>query len=211
LRFLALERLSFLLAYRDMARADTVVHCPLHREPVFHFDTVAGRYNLLCFFQSAALPGSEQVLGNVLRCRDRFDDANACFFGVSTDPEDERQSRVQEIVPGIRFFWDFAVRDYGHKRRRDQEISEEPLRKACMFCIHDRLVPEIHKAFQCRATRIERYIVACYEAATGGHFRAHRDNTTKGTAHRRFAVSLMLNTGEHEGGMVQFPEFGPQV
>lgn len=103
-----------------------------------------------------------------------------------------------------------AVHDYGHKRRRDQEILDERLRNACMHRIHDRLVPEIHKAFQFRATRIERYIVACYDSSTGGHFRAHRDNTTKGTAHRRFAVSLNLNTGEYEGGLLWFPEFGRQ-
>jgi predicted 2-oxoglutarate/Fe(II)-dependent dioxygenase YbiX len=35
--------------------------------------------------------------------------------------------------------------------------------------------------------------------------------TTKGTAHRRFAVSLHLNTGEYEGGYVRFPEFGRQL
>ncbi len=103
-----------------------------------------------------------------------------------------------------------AVYDYGHKRRRDQEILDERLRKACMHRIHDRLVPEIHKAFQFRATRIERYIVACYDSSTAGHFRAHRDNTTKGTAHRRFAVSVNLNTDEYEGGQLWFPEFGRQ-
>jgi predicted 2-oxoglutarate/Fe(II)-dependent dioxygenase YbiX len=69
-------------------------------------------------------------------------------------------------------------------------------------------VPEIQKAFQFRVSRIERHMVACYSAADGGHFRAHRDNTTKGTAHRRFAVSLNLNTGEYEGGKLRFPEFG---
>ena len=79
-----------------------------------------------------------------------------------------------------------------------------------MHRIHDRLVPEIHKAFQFRATRIERYLVACYDSTTGGHFRAHRDNTTRGTAHRRFAVSLNLNTGDYEGGLLTFPEFGRQ-
>jgi predicted 2-oxoglutarate/Fe(II)-dependent dioxygenase YbiX len=104
-----------------------------------------------------------------------------------------------------------AVHDHGFKRRRDQEIEDDAVRKACMLRIHDRLVPEIHKAFQFRATRIERYIVACYDAATGGHFRPHRDNTTKGTAHRRFAVSLNLNTGEYEGGSLRFPEFGRQT
>jgi predicted 2-oxoglutarate/Fe(II)-dependent dioxygenase YbiX len=54
---------------------------------------------------------------------------------------------------------------------------------------------------------MERYIVCCYAAEDGGHFRAHRDNTTKGTAHRRFAVSVNLNE-DFDGGEVSFPEFG---
>lgn len=104
-----------------------------------------------------------------------------------------------------------GMHDHTHKRRQDWEIPDEELRKACMVRIHDRLVPEIEKAFQFRATRMERYIVACYDGAQNAHFRAHRDNTTKGTAHRRFAVSLVLNTGEFEGGRVWFPEFGRQL
>jgi predicted 2-oxoglutarate/Fe(II)-dependent dioxygenase YbiX/peroxiredoxin len=103
-----------------------------------------------------------------------------------------------------------GVYDYSHKRRRDQEIEDETLRTTCMHRIHDRLIGEIQKAFQFKVTRMERYLVACYEAETGGHFRAHRDNTTKGTAHRRFAVSLFLNTGEYDGGLLWFPEFGRQ-
>jgi len=101
--------------------------------------------------------------------------------------------------------------DYSHKRRRDQEILDENLRRACMIRIHDRLAPEIFKAYQFKATRMERYIVACYEAETQGHFNRHRDNTTIGTAHRKFAVSLNLNTGDFEGGQLWFPEFGRQV
>lgn len=104
-----------------------------------------------------------------------------------------------------------GIFDYNHKRRRDEEITDEPLRKACMVRIHDCLLPELVKAFQFKATRIERYIVACYEADTRGHFRAHRDNTTRGTAHRKFAVSLVLNTGAFEGGELRFPEFGSQT
>src|SRR5215208_5943087 len=53
---------------------------------------------------------------------------------------------------------------------------------------------------------LERYIVSCYAAEDG---RAHRDNTTKGTAHRWFAVSINLNS-ESEGGEVSFPEYGPR-
>jgi hypothetical protein len=100
------------------------------------------------------------------------------------------------------------IHDDKHKRRKDRMIEDEQLRTACMHRIHDRLVPEIKKAFQFNATRIERYIVACYEAEDAGHFRAHRDNTTLGTAHRRFAVSLNLNTGDYQGGRLRFPEFG---
>ncbi len=80
------------------------------------------------------------------------------------------------------------VLDPSFKRRRDQEILDEKLRNAAMFRIHDRLIPEIQKAYQFKVTRIERHIVACYDSTSGGYFSPHRDNTTKGTAHRRFAV-----------------------
>jgi predicted 2-oxoglutarate/Fe(II)-dependent dioxygenase YbiX len=101
--------------------------------------------------------------------------------------------------------------DQTYKRRRDQDIVDEKLRKSAMVRIHDRLVPEIQKAFQFLATRMERHIVACYDSSTGGYFLCHRDNTTKGTSHRRFAVSLNLNTGEYDGGLLRFPEFGRQT
>jgi predicted 2-oxoglutarate/Fe(II)-dependent dioxygenase YbiX len=58
---------------------------------------------------------------------------------------------------------------------------------------------------------MERYIVARYAADEGGYFRPHRDNTTKGTAHRKFAVTINLNAEEYEGGDLCFPEFGPQT
>jgi peroxiredoxin/predicted 2-oxoglutarate/Fe(II)-dependent dioxygenase YbiX len=94
------------------------------------------------------------------------------------------------------------------KRRRDCNITDEALIRELQLRLHRRLVPEIKKAFQFNATRIERHIVACYDAADGGHFKAHRDNTTKGTAHRRFAVTINLNAEEYEGGNLMFPEFG---
>lgn len=103
------------------------------------------------------------------------------------------------------------MHDPRHKRRKDRTIDDHRLRLACLHRIHDRLVPEIEKAFQFRATRIERHIVSCYDAESGGHFQAHRDNTTVGTAHRKFAVSLNLNTGDYDGGMLRFPEFGKSL
>jgi predicted 2-oxoglutarate/Fe(II)-dependent dioxygenase YbiX/peroxiredoxin len=103
-----------------------------------------------------------------------------------------------------------ALIDHSHKRRSDVTIEDQALQHACQLRIRQRLVPEIKKAFQFTVTRMERYIVACYDAQTGGHFRPHRDNTTKGTAHRRFAVTLALNN-DFDGGGVRFPEFGPRV
>jgi predicted 2-oxoglutarate/Fe(II)-dependent dioxygenase YbiX len=101
--------------------------------------------------------------------------------------------------------------DHDHKRRGDRIVEDEALCHACMIRIRDRLAPEVHKAFQVRTTRMERHLVSCYDTQDGGHFRPHRDNTTRGTAHRQFAVSLFLNSGEYEGGFLRFPEFGPAL
>ena len=100
--------------------------------------------------------------------------------------------------------------DPNHKRRKDHDLVDPGLRKATAARIHHRLLPEVAKAFQFQVTRMERYLVGCYEAADGGHFRAHRDNTTAGTAHRRFAVTINLNAEDYEGGDLSFPEFGPR-
>jgi predicted 2-oxoglutarate/Fe(II)-dependent dioxygenase YbiX len=102
------------------------------------------------------------------------------------------------------------VRDPNHKIRRDLVLAPGELRDAVRARIHRRLAPQIAKAFQFKATRMERDLVACYDAADNGFFRAHRDNTTKGTAHRRFAVTINLNADDYEGGDLRFPEFGPR-
>lgn len=100
--------------------------------------------------------------------------------------------------------------DVGHKRRSDVLIQDEVLANGARIRLARRLAPEIAKTFQFQATRIERYLVSCYDAATGGYFKPHRDNTTKGTAHRRFAVSINLNA-DFDGGDLRFPEFGTQT
>jgi predicted 2-oxoglutarate/Fe(II)-dependent dioxygenase YbiX/peroxiredoxin len=104
-----------------------------------------------------------------------------------------------------------GVYDYSRKRRMDCEITDQNIIKAAQSRLHRRLVPQIKRAFQFNATRIERHIVACYDGDTGGHFKAHRDNTTRGTAHRRFAVTINLNAEEYTGGDLKFPEFGPRL
>jgi predicted 2-oxoglutarate/Fe(II)-dependent dioxygenase YbiX len=97
-----------------------------------------------------------------------------------------------------------------HKQRRDWTIQHPELRSKLLGHIRRTLVTPLVRAFQFRATRLERYLVGCYQAGAG-HFRPHRDNTTKGTAHRRFAVTINLNAGEFEGGDLRVPEFGSRT
>jgi len=286
----------------------------------FVFSSVAGRYIVLCFFGSAAEPRGRAALQSVLAHRHHFDDISCSFFGVSNDPEDERQKRVASRLPGIRFFWDsdgkisrlygaiahdatlgkgethvhrfwvvldptlrvlfiapfaadgsdadalfgyleklpppdrFAgievqapilflpnvfeedlcrglirvyedhggkesgvmrdvegrtalINDHSFKKRRDYTIEQPELLEQTRARVARRIYPEILKIYSFKATRMERYLVSCYSADDGAHFRPHRDNTTRGTAHRRFAVSINLNS-EFEGGEICFPEYG---
>jgi peroxiredoxin len=268
------------------------------------FDTAAGRWILFLFFPSAADPAAAAALAKVAGERALFDDARACFFGVTADEADGAEARVVQQLPGIRFFLDAdgaIARLYGAERRPHWLVVDPMLRAAAAFplaegdkalaalralsgrslqpdwapvllapnifepelcrrliALYDRqggtasgfmrevdgkttlitdpshkmrrdclvedpelcvglrarisakLLPMVKRAFQFEATRMERYLVGCYEAGAG-HFRPHRDNTTKGTAHRRFAVSINLNSEEYEGGDLRFPEYGQRT
>lgn len=287
----------------------------------FHFATVAGRYIVLCFFGSMEGPSRAAHDFIVTDLRTYLDDQHTTFFGVSVDPEDERQQRVRQQPPGLRYFWDFnrhvsvgygalakddateyqgftllldpqlrvlaqlmhsdtelhnthmsrllhqlrtapplmtthapvlvlprvfepefcreliaiyereggkesgfmreiggntvGILDEKFKRRKDfafdQQPQFEPLREAIRGRITRRLVPEVKKAFQFTISRMERFTIACYESEVGGFFNAHRDNTTRGTAHRQFACTINLNAEEFEGGELRFPEYGMQT
>ncbi len=291
-------------------------HQRTHSNPKFAFDTVAGRYIVLCLFGSASNEAARAAIAAAKARTGFFNDTTACFFGVSIDPADESEKRVADRYPGHRYFWDFDLkvsrlfgaaktgedtytprwmvidptlrvianipfqsdggdiaalhslidrlppperfagtplqapiiflrdifepelcrqliaqfdadggeesgfmRDVGgktiglhdrkHKSRKDFYITDDALIRAVQARVIRRIVPEIKKAHQFDVTRMERYIVACYTAEDGGHFRAHRDNTTLGTAHRRFAVSINLND-DYDGGEISFPEYGPR-
>jgi predicted 2-oxoglutarate/Fe(II)-dependent dioxygenase YbiX/peroxiredoxin len=275
----------------------------------FSFDTVGGRWLVLCFLGSATYQMAQGALVTVLGRRDLFDDEHLSFFGVTTDPTDESEKRLTNLYPGYRFFWDFdhrvtrlygaavpcwlvidptmrihsripmredgsdraevlhvldslppperhagfdlqapilvlprvfepefcqhlislyeanggessgfmrevngrtvGINDPNHKVRKDFNFDDRDLISAVQARFLRRVVPEILKVHQYQVTRMERYLVACYAAEDGGHFRAHRDNTTSGTAHRRFAVSVNLND-DFDGGEVSFPEYGPR-
>jgi 2OG-Fe(II) oxygenase superfamily len=99
--------------------------------------------------------------------------------------------------------------DDGWKRRRDFFLTDPSLIAGVRGRIGRRVGPEIRKAFQMAVTRIERDLIARYDAETGGHFGPHRDDTGLSVAHRRFAVSINLN-GDFDGGEISFPEYGPR-
>jgi len=280
----------------------------LDGNPNYAFDTVGGRYILLFFAGSAGWEPVAEALQLIVRNRHLFDDARACFFGVTVDRTDEEQGRISRQLPGIRWFLDYdakisrlygatdaqkryvphwllldpmmrvvsrsalkdgagiiaelsqlasedrseaaapvlvvprifdrstcqhlialyearggsesgfmrevggittGVVDHGFKRRSDYEIEDAALRQQLRQKIGRLLLPQVKKALQFNVTRIERDIVACYNGdGEGGYFSAHRDNTTAGTAHRRFACTINLNAEDYEGGDLMFPEFG---
>jgi predicted 2-oxoglutarate/Fe(II)-dependent dioxygenase YbiX/peroxiredoxin len=282
-------------------------HAPaLSGRPSYAFDSVAGRHSLLLFIGSASFEPSARALDVVRKHRRIFDDDLACFFGVTTDPQDAATGRIAQELPGVRYLLDYdgdVSRLYGalsgtryhphwlvvdprlrvvarfpieqgeqavellqssiahrfpedawapvlvvpnifepklcrelialylkhggepsgfmeevkgkttlvtnpaHKQRRDFELQDPRLREGIEGRITARLNPAVEHAFQFAPTRLERHLVSCYDAGAG-HFRPHRDNTTKGTAHRRFAVTINLNAGDYDGGDLRFPEFG---
>jgi predicted 2-oxoglutarate/Fe(II)-dependent dioxygenase YbiX len=96
------------------------------------------------------------------------------------------------------------------KQRRDFTIEDEALKRALRERMERRLYPLIARGLGFTATHMERYLVSAYDAAEGGVFRPHRDNTTFGTAHRKFACSINLND-DFEGGDLRFAEYGPRT
>src|SRR6185312_7831662 len=96
------------------------------------------------------------------------------------------------------------------RKRFDWYISDQATLQSTRELLERRLLPMVFRAFQFRTTRIERYLVGCYDSHTGGYFRPHRDNTAAIVAHRRFAVTINLNA-DYEGGHLRFPEFGDQT
>ena len=98
------------------------------------------------------------------------------------------------------------------KMRADVIIPEETSESQELIeAIRRRLLPEVLKGFGFRVSRLEHFRVGCYDSTSGGYFAPHRDNTTPLTKHRRYALTLNLNTGEYEGGLLRFPEYGPQL
>lgn len=101
--------------------------------------------------------------------------------------------------------------DEARKSRLDVLPGDPAVVERLTDLIARRVLPELQKAFWYRVTRFEQVKLVAYEENSGGHFGVHRDNTAPDTAHRRFALTLNLNTDAYEGGGLRFPEYGPTV
>ncbi len=115
-----------------------------------------------------------------------------------------RETGVERAQSGARR----NIIDHQNKKRRDHQVVDAKLLRLLTATVGRRIMPEIQRAFHYRATRFEGFKIACYDAANRGFFRAHRDNLSPSTAHRRFALTLNLNDN-YQGGHLVFPEFGP--
>jgi predicted 2-oxoglutarate/Fe(II)-dependent dioxygenase YbiX len=115
------------------------------------------------------------------------------------------ESGVHTIVDGV------LRHDVDHtmKKRFDHYVRDDDIIAALNWRMARRVLPEIHKAFFYTVTKCEEFKIVCYRAEDKGYFRAHRDNYSPQTLHRRFAMTLNLNSDEYEGGELCFPEYGP--
>ena len=96
------------------------------------------------------------------------------------------------------------------KVRRDHFVSDPAMTAEIQALFAKRLIPEMMKAFDYKATRCEQMRIGCYDARDSGFFRPHRDNVDP-SGGRRFALSVNLNAGEYEGGYLRFPEYGESL
>jgi predicted 2-oxoglutarate/Fe(II)-dependent dioxygenase YbiX len=97
------------------------------------------------------------------------------------------------------------------KRREDYYMRDKGLEQKLLNRLMPRLVPEVSKAFHFEGYTVETFKIGCYKAEKAGFFTVHRDDTSPATKHRKFAVTLNLNTGDYEGGDLRFPEYGPEL
>src|SRR5579863_476185 len=103
-----------------------------------------------------------------------------------------------------------TLSDWRLKRRSDVAVGVPEVRDLIRNHVVRRLVGPIEQYFQFKATRMDRYVVACYDSEVAAHFHRHRDNINAGAQHRRFALSINLNK-DFEGGDLLFPEFGRRL
>lgn len=113
------------------------------------------------------------------------------------------ETGVEIVVEGQRA----ELTDVRRKRRRDHTVTDQQLLRRLTQHLGARVFPELQKAFAFQGGGFEGFKIGCYTAEDRGHFEAHRDNLSTGTAHRRFGLTVNLND-DYEGGELRFPEYG---
>jgi predicted 2-oxoglutarate/Fe(II)-dependent dioxygenase YbiX len=73
----------------------------------YSIDVAAGRWIVLMLFHSLANPLAKAAHEAVLARAQLFNDTDAAFFGLSTDPDDRFQRGLANAAVGRRYFWDF--------------------------------------------------------------------------------------------------------
>jgi predicted 2-oxoglutarate/Fe(II)-dependent dioxygenase YbiX len=124
------------------------------------------------------------------------------------------ETRGQVLVPGDRAdnYFDADYKMQAPEHMREDRVDHFFFEKATVAFLVRRLTrvtAEVAKAFQYQITAHETLRVARYHGSRGGYGHGHRDNIPP-HQHRRFALSINLNTEEFEGGELRFPEFGDQ-
>lgn len=101
--------------------------------------------------------------------------------------------------------------NYGAKKRLDHRVTDMALAREIAQAIGPRIAAETTKAFYFDEFKLDSFVICSYDSARGDFFKPHRDNLIPALAHRRFAVTINLNTDEFEGGGLRFAEYGPHT
>ena len=97
------------------------------------------------------------------------------------------------------------------KRREDYIVTDAEIEQRIVNRIMPRLVPEIEKILHFHQWGMEALRIGCYKAKDSGFFNVHRDNCNPSVQHRKYAITINLNTGDYEGGDLRFPEYGKEL
>ncbi len=137
-----------------------------------------------------------------------FDDA-LCLRLIRDWEADNFEGEVITGHPEMTGDPDAAGVQHAIKKRRDHE-PKPAFNKVLRQMAGRRIVPELYKAFQFKTGFLKPFLIGCYTEHRGDYFLPHRDNTSKETQNRRFAISINLND-DYEGGCLRFAEFSDRL
>ncbi len=137
-----------------------------------------------------------------------FDDA-LCERLIRDWASDNFEGEVITGHPDMTQDPDAAGVQHAIKKRRDHE-PKPAFNKTLRQLAGRRIVPELYKAFQFKTGFLKPFLIGCYTENRGDYFLPHRDNASKETQNRRFAISINLND-DYEGGCLRFAEFSDRL